>query len=250
MERAHTEFFANLIVSNPKKTNERRPQQAHPRNSEHIRKSTNFSCEFLFLDPRQLCLQRRKKTPALPATSLSIYVCTIPLREWIPEKALPCYILFWLQTSWSILSDTETICLWPKEKLGGRQKKKKKQASLLVSFANGAGLGIADAGTVLEFTICHSCLTRQRDIFKCCCRTNTGKHACCLPKTSFSKVQLLLLQICRGEGFPYVEFWTLFCSFAKWGRVVWEHIWIGGILTLWNVDPGQKRSSLKKRRKS
>lgn len=126
MERAHTEFFANLIVSNPKKTNERRPQQAHPRNSEHIRKSTNFSCEFLFLDPRQLCLQRRKKTPALPATSLSIYVCTIPLREWIPEKALPCYILFWLQTSWSILSDTETICLWPKEKLGGRQKKKKK----------------------------------------------------------------------------------------------------------------------------
>ena len=114
-----------------------------------------------------------------------------------------------LQTSSSSLSETETIVFGQKRN-SGEGKKKKQQASLLVSFANGAGLGIADAGTVLESTICHSCLTRRRDIFKCCCRTNVGKHACCLPKTSFNKVQLLLLQICRGKVFPTWNFELFF----------------------------------------
>lgn len=208
MERAHT-FFANLIVSNPKKTNERRPQQAHPRSSEHNRKSTNFSCELLFLDPHQLFVSRGEKRHQHSLGPPCPYMfASFPFVGEFLRRPFPVTFSSGLQTSWSILSNTETICLWPKEKLGGR--KKKKQASLLVSFTNGAGLGIADAGTVLESTICHPCLTRRRDIFKCCCRTNAGKHACCLPKTSFNKVQLLLLQICRGEGFPYVEFWTLF----------------------------------------
>lgn len=124
MERAHT-FFANLIVSNPKKTNERRPQQAHPRSSEHNRKSTNFSCELLFLDPHQLFVSRGEKRHQHSLGPPCPYMfASFPFVGEFLRRPFPVTFSSGLQTSWSILSNTETICLWPKEKLGGRKKKK------------------------------------------------------------------------------------------------------------------------------
>ena len=125
--RPKLSFVQVLIVSNPKKTNERAPRQAHLRSSKHIRKPTNnFSCELLFLDPHQFFVSggRGGRTPELSVTSLFIYLHATPRADEFLRRAFPATFSSGLQRSLSILSGTEAISLWPKEKLGGRKKKR------------------------------------------------------------------------------------------------------------------------------
>lgn len=44
----------------------------------------------------------------------------------------------------------------------------------------------------------------------------------------------------HGKVFPTYNF-ELFFSFVKGRCIVWEPVWRGGVPTLWNVDPEQKR---------
>lgn len=144
-------------------------------------------------------------TPELSVTSLFIYLHATPRADEFLRRAFPATFSSGLQRSLSILSGTEAISLWPKEKLGGRKKKKNK-ASLFASFPNGAGLGTADADSVLESTTCHSSLTRQLDTTSpnVAAEPTRGNVLCCLPKTNSNRGQLLPRQIFTWEGFPYI----------------------------------------------
>lgn len=142
-------------------------------------------------------------TLELSVTSLFIYLHATRRADEFLRRVFPATFSSGLQRSLSILSGTEAISLWPKEKLGGRKKKK---ASLFASFPNGAGLGTADADSVLESTTCHSSLTRQVDTTSpnVAAEPTQGNMLCCLPKTNSNRGQLRLRQIFTWEGFPYI----------------------------------------------
>lgn len=130
--------------------------------------------------------------------------------------------------------------LFGQKRNSGEEKKKK--ASLFASFPNGAGLGTADADSVLESTTCRSSLTRQLDTTSpnVVAEPTRGNMLAAYPKQTPTKANFYCGKFSHGKVFPTYNF-ELFFSFVKGRCIIWEPIWRGGVLTLWNVDPEQKR---------
>lgn len=177
-----------------------------------------FSCELLLIDPNTSSRFREWGTHqnSLGLPCLSTFVS--PPHQWIPEQGLHCCCLLWLADQFKYFEWHRSNFSLAKRETRGKEKKKKK-ASLLASFPNGAGLGTADADSVLESTICRWSLTRRWDPASQNVVAEPAPGNMLLPKTNSQSPTSTAAKSQMGS-FSLHMILNSFFSLAKWRRVI------------------------------
>lgn len=156
-------------------------------------------------------------TPELSGTTLSVYLRVTPtsVNSWAgPSLLLSPLACRSVQVFWV----AQEQFLFGQKRNSGEGKKKKK-ASLLASFPNGAGLGTADADSVLESTICRWSLPRRWDPASQNVVAEPAPGNMLLPKTNSQSPTSTAAKSQMGS-FSLHMILNSFFSLAKWRRVI------------------------------